>query len=63
MERAMQQCLAILLFHDCSALLEQWELSEWAATETTLWNIWWEKRIEEQEHPGREMVEEGCFSD
>ena len=59
---AMQQCLAILLFHE---LLEPCEVSEWAATETTRWNIWWEKRIQEQEHAERktEMVEEGWFID
>ena len=61
-EPTMQQCLAILLFHECSTLLERWEVTEWAGTETTLWR---EKRMEEQEHAERyrEMVEDGWFSD
>ena len=61
----MKQCLAVLLFHECSALLEPYEEAEWAATQAVLWSIWMEKRREMHEHAERyrEMIEEGWFSD
>ena len=57
----MKQCLTVLLFHECSALLERYGEAEWAATQA----IWMEKRREMHEHAEwyREMIEEGWFSD
>ena len=56
----MQQCLAILLFHECIELSEMYEEAERAATQA-LWSIYTEKRREMYEHAERcrEMVEEG----
>ena len=36
----MQQCLAVLLYRECSDLLEQYEEARWAASQAALWSIW-----------------------
>ena len=61
----MEQCLAILLFHECSTLLQRWEAKEWATAQSVQWSIWESRQMEEQDHAERywEIVEEGLFSD
>ena len=62
----MLECLALLLFKECSVLLNPWEIERWAAaTETVLWSLLYQQKSEESEIdlPYCEMVEEGWFSD